>query len=266
LARADAGRGICSSMKVTFVGCGDAFGSGGRLNTCFHVRAARTSFLIDCGASSLIGMNRDGIDRNAIDTILVTHFHADHFGGVPFFMLDAQFNTKRTRPLTIAGPPGLRDWYGRWMETAFTGSSKTTPKFELNLVELESADRRSIGDITVRPARVRHAPAEGPFFAYRIEVDGKTIAFSGDTEWVENLVEIGREADLMISECYSFEKRVPFHLDYVTLKANLPRIKPKRLILTHLNADTLARVDAEALACATAIDCEIAKDGMTVEI
>src|SRR5689334_21097973 len=65
---------------------------------------------------------------------------------------------------------------------------------------------------------------------------------------------IGREADLMISECYSFEKRVPFHLDYVTLKANLPRIKPKRLILTHLNADTLARVDAEALACATAID------------
>jgi ribonuclease BN (tRNA processing enzyme) len=253
-------------MKVTFVGCGDAFGSGGRLNTCFHVCAARTSFLIDCGASSLIGMNRDGIDRNAIDTILATHFHADHFGGVPFFMLDAQFNTKRTRPLTIAGPPGLRDWYGRWMETAFTGSSRTTPKFELTLVELDSAERRSIGDITVRPARVRHAPAEGPFFAYRIEVDGKVIAFSGDTEWVENLVEIGREADLMISECYSFEKKVPFHLDYVTLKANLPRIKPKRLILTHLNADTLARVDAEALACATAIDCEIAKDGMTVEI
>ena len=49
-----------------------------------------------------IGMNRCGIDRNAIDTILVTHFHADHFGGVPFFMLDAQFNTKRVRPLTIA--------------------------------------------------------------------------------------------------------------------------------------------------------------------
>ncbi len=172
-------------MDVTFVGCGDAFGSGGRLNTCFHVRAARTSFLIDCGASSLIGMNRCGIDRNAIDTILVTHFHADHFGGVPFFMLDAQFNTKRTRPLTIAGPPGLREFYPRAMETAFTGSSKTPPRFELNLVELESAQRRSLGDITVRPARVRHAPAEGPFFAYRIDVDGKTIAFSGDTEWVE---------------------------------------------------------------------------------
>jgi ribonuclease BN (tRNA processing enzyme) len=245
-------------MHITFVGCGDAFGSGGRLNTCFHVRAARTSFLIDCGASSLIGMNRCGIERNAIDTILVTHFHADHFGGIPFFMLDAQFNTKRTRPLTIAGPPGLREGYKRWMETAFSGSSKTEQRFELNLIELESAERRSLGDITVRPARVRHAPSEGPFFAYRIEVDGKTIAFSGDTEWVENLVEIGREADLMISECYSFEKKVPFHLDFVTLKANLPRINPKRLILTHLNADALKR--------AAATDCEIAKDGMTVEV
>jgi ribonuclease BN (tRNA processing enzyme) len=245
-------------MHITFVGCGDAFGSGGRLNTCFHVRAARTSFLIDCGASSLIGMNRFGIDRNAIDTILVTHFHADHFGGIPFFMLDAQFKTKRSRPLTIAGPPGLRDWYPRAMDTAFAGSSRTHQKFELNLVELESAERRSLGDITVRPARVRHAPSEGPFFAYRIEVDGKIIAFSGDTEWVENLVEIGREADLLISECYSFEKKVPFHLDYATLTENLPRIKPKRLILTHLSATALARADA--------IRYEIAEDGMTVEV
>src|SRR5262249_53668426 len=138
------------------------------------------------------------------------------------------------------------------------GSTKTVPKFELNFVELESAERRSIGDITVRPARVRHAPSEGPFFAYRIEVDGKTIAFSGDTEWVENLVEIGREADLMISECYSFDKKVPFHLDFVTLKANLPRIRPKRLILTHLNTGTLARADATG--------CEIAEDGLTVEV
>jgi ribonuclease BN (tRNA processing enzyme) len=245
-------------MDVTFVGCGDAFGSGGRLNTCFHVRAARTSFLIDCGASSLIGMNRYGIDRNALDTILVTHFHADHFGGIPFFILDAQFNAKRDRPLTIAGPPGLREFYPRAMETAFTGSSRTQPRFELNLVELESAQRRSVGDITVRPARVRHAPAEGPFFAYRIEVDGKTIAFSGDTEWVENLVEIGRDADLLISECYSFEKKVPFHLDYQTLNTNLPRIRPKRLILTHLSTESLARVGATG--------CQIAEDGMTVEI
>jgi ribonuclease BN (tRNA processing enzyme) len=245
-------------MKLTFIGCGDAFGSGGRLNTCFHVQAARTSFLIDCGASSLIGMNRLGVDRNAIDTILVTHFHADHFGGIPFFMLDAQFNTKRTRALTIAGPEGLGDWFVRAMETGFSGSSKTQRRFALNLVELAPGESRPLGELTVRVARVRHAPADGPFFAYRIEVDGRIIAFSGDTEWVESLVEIAHGADLFIAECYSFDKKVPFHIDYATLAANVARITPKRLIITHMNAETLKRAGEMGHECA--------EDGMTIEV
>jgi ribonuclease BN (tRNA processing enzyme) len=245
-------------MKLTFIGSGDAFGSGGRLNTCFHVQAARTAFLIDCGASSLIGMNRLGVDRNAIDTILVTHFHADHFGGIPFFMLDAQFNTRRTRALTIAGPEGLRDWFVRAMETGFSGSSKTQRKFELNLVELAPGENHPLGELTVRAARVRHAPVDGPFFAYRIEVDGRIIAYSGDTEWVESLVEIGHRADLFIAECYSFDKKVPFHIDYLTLAANVARINPKRLIITHMNAETLKR--------AGEMGHERADDGMTIEV
>ena len=77
---------------------------GGRFNTCFHLTGARTNCLIDCGATSLVALKRLGIERNAIDLILITHFHADHFGGVPFFVLDAQFFSKRSRPLTIAGP------------------------------------------------------------------------------------------------------------------------------------------------------------------
>ena len=246
-------------MHVTFVGSGDAFGSGGRLNTCIHVRTAQTTFLFDCGASSLIGMKRLGIDRNAIDTILVTHFHADHFGGIPFFMIDAQFSAGRTRPLTIAGPEGLRDWYARVMETAFANSIKSAPKFELKLIELTTGrDHAMMGGVSVRAERVRHAAVDGPFFAYRVACDGKIIAFSGDTEWVDNLVEIGREADLFITECSSFEKKVPYHIDYVTLAANLPRIKPKRLVLTHMNEETLAR--------AGEIGHELASDGLTIEI
>jgi ribonuclease BN (tRNA processing enzyme) len=245
-------------MHVTFVGCGDAFGSGGRLNTCIHVRTSRTTFLLDCGASSLIGMRRLGIDHNAIDTILVTHFHADHFGGIPFFMLDAQFNTKRTRALTIAGPSGLREWFVRAMETAFAGSSKMAQKFELNLVEFAAWERRSLGELKVQTAPVRHAPTNGPFFAYRVEAEGRTIAFSGDTEWVESLVEIAQGADLFISECYSFDRKVPFHIDYASLAANLPRIKAKRLILTHMNEDTLKRVAATGR--------ELAADGLTIEL
>lgn len=91
-------------MRLQFIGSGDAFGSGGRFNTCFHVQGAKSNFLIDCGASALVAMKGLKIDRNAIDLILLTHFHLDHFGGVPFFILDAQLVAKRGRPLTIAGP------------------------------------------------------------------------------------------------------------------------------------------------------------------
>ena len=118
-------------MKLQFAGCGDAFGSGGRFNTCLHVTDGNGAFLIDCGATSLVALKRLGIDRNAIDMILLTHFHADHCGGIPFFILDAQVNAKRKRPLTLAGPQGLRDWYDRAMALAFPGG-RTLP-YDLNL-------------------------------------------------------------------------------------------------------------------------------------
>ena len=101
-------------MRLQFIGSGDAFGSGGRFNTCFHVEGAGANFLIDCGATSLVALKRLPIERNAIDFILLTHFHLDHFGGVPFFMLDAQLVAKRTRPLTRpAYPVGMTGYSAR---------------------------------------------------------------------------------------------------------------------------------------------------------
>ena len=105
-------------MRLQFVGCGDAFGSGGRFNTCFHLVGKNINALIDCGATSLVGMNRLSIDRNAIDTIFISHFHADHIAGLPFFILEANYVAKRQTSLTLAGPPGLKSRYAAAMETA----------------------------------------------------------------------------------------------------------------------------------------------------
>src|ERR1700758_3066948 len=117
-------------MHLQFVGSGDAFGSGGRFNTCFHVVSEELNFLIDCGASSLVAMKRLRIDPTAIDLIVLTHYHADHCGGVPFFILDAEFVARRTRPLTIAGPAPVKEWFAQLLETAFAGSSRTAKRFE----------------------------------------------------------------------------------------------------------------------------------------
>src|SRR5689334_24672990 len=137
-------------MQVRFVGCGDAFGSGGRQNTCFHVTGASTNLLIDCGASSLPALKQSGIVRNNIELILITHFHGDHFAGLPFFLLDAQFS-RRTRPLVIAGPEGIETKLPQAMEVMFEHSSKTPQKFELSVLTLKPQRTHSFGAISVTP-------------------------------------------------------------------------------------------------------------------
>src|SRR5580692_1650157 len=149
-------------MQLQFVGC------GGRFNTCFHVTGESVNFLIDCGASSLPALKRLAIAREGIDLILITHFHGDHFGGLPFLLLDAQF-TRRTRPLVIAGPEGIETRLAGVMEALFEHSSKTKPRFDLSIVALTPEETRSFGAVEVTPYAVVHGESGGPFLAYRIE-------------------------------------------------------------------------------------------------
>jgi len=244
-------------MQVRFVGCGDAFGSGGRYNTCFHVTGEKVNFLIDCGASSLPALKRLGIDRDRIDLILITHFHGDHFAGLPFLLLDAQF-TRRTRPLVIAGPEGIETRLAQVMEVLFENSSRTKQRFDLSVVALKPEQTQDFGTIKVTPYPVVHGESGGPFLAYRVEAEGRIIAYSADTEWTETLIPLACGADLFIAEAYYYDKVVKNHLSLKTLEAHLPEINPKRLILTHMSDDMLGRLET--------LDYTAASDGMVVEL
>ncbi len=244
-------------MQLQFVGCGDALGSGGRFNTCFHVTGERINFLIDCGASSLPALKRQGIARDDIDLILITHFHGDHFAGLPFLLLDAQF-TRRTRPLVIAGPEGIETRLTQVMEALFQNSSKTQQRFDLSVVALKPGETRAFGAVDVMPYPVVHGSSGGPFLAYRVEAEGRVIAYSADTEWTETLIPAARDADLFIAEAYYYDKVVKNHLSLKTLEAHLAEIKPKRLILTHMSDDMLGRLET--------LDYTAASDGMIISL
>jgi len=244
-------------MQLRFVGCGDAFGSGGRFNTCFHITGEHVNFLIDCGASSLPALKRLDIARDDIDLILITHFHGDHFGGLPFLLLDAQM-TRRTRPLVIAGPEGIETRLKQLMEALFENSSKTKQRFDLSIVPLKPEETRAFGAVKVTPFPVVHGDSGGPFLAYRVEAGGRVITYSADTEWTETLIPAARDADLFIAEAYYYDKVIKNHLSLKTLEAHLPEIKPKRLILTHMSDDMLGRLDTLAHTAAS--------DGMIVEL
>lgn len=244
-------------MRLQFLGSGDAFGSGGRFNTCFHLeRAQPGNVLVDCGASSMVAIRKWGVDPNGISTVLVSHLHGDHFGGLPFFLLDAQLVSRRTTPLVLAGPPGFRERLMIVMEAMFAGSTKVERKFALEIRELDLHERVELNGLAVTPYLMKHYSG-APSYALRIETEGKVLTYSGDTEWVEELIPAGRDADLFICEAYFFDKVMKYHIDYTTLSRHLPEIGAKRTIVTHMSTELLGRQGELAL--------EAAHDGMVVD-
>jgi ribonuclease BN (tRNA processing enzyme) len=242
-------------VSVQFLGSGDAFGSGGRFQACIYVQSEASHLLIDCGASSLVAMKRFGVDPLLVDTILLSHLHGDHFGGIPFFVMEAQYVLRRRKPLVVAGPPGLEARIFEAMEVLYPGSSQTHKTFALEFIELPDETATAVDPLVVTPYSVVH-PSGAPSYALRIVLGDKILAYSGDTEWTDALIPAARGADLFVCECFSPEKRGGYHLDYQTLMNHRTELDCRKLILTHMNDDMLHRLGS--------LDVEGAEDGKVV--
>ncbi|GAA1331059.1 MBL fold metallo-hydrolase [Pseudonocardia xinjiangensis] len=245
-------------MLVTVVGSGDAFGSGGRFQTCIALAgegpAAPVHTLVDCGATSLVALRKADVDLAAIETVLVSHLHGDHFGGLPFLILDGQFR-RRTKDLTVVGPPGTNVRLAEVMEILFPGSSTVRRRFNVRVIEHADGDVLNLERMTVTAFEVRHASG-APAYALRVRdrEAGSSVAYSGDTEWTEALVRVADGADVFLCEGYA-PQPVRWHLDLDSLARNADRLACRRLVLTHMSPATLGL---------NRLDWEAAHDGMVI--
>jgi len=241
------------TLELQVLGCGDAFSTGGRLHTCFLLRGESDGrplapTLLDCGATSLTAMKDRGIEPAAIRTVLVTHLHGDHFGGLPFLLMDAHYRARRTEPLTLAGPPGMAERLKRLQESLYPGSSTRVLNFDVEFRVLKARRLSRVNGLLVTPFEVVH-PSGAPSHALRIEYAGRTLTFSGDTEWTEELCTAAAGADLFVCECNSYSRRIPNHLSYREVQAQKHKLDCQKIILTHLGADMIDRPGLE-LECA----------------
>jgi ribonuclease BN (tRNA processing enzyme) len=138
----------------------------------------------------------------------------------------------------------------------FRNSSKAEHAFSLRLVELTPGSSQAFEGTKVKSFLVEHSSE--PSLALRIERAGKVISYTGDTEWAQSLIPVAHQADLLVAEAYFFEKKVRYHLDFRTLTSHMDELRPKRLIVTHMSEDMLARLDR--------LTCEYAEDGKTVQM
>ena len=247
-----------SGLTMTFLGSGDAFGSGCKLQTCMCVDTGDNKFLIDCGATAMIGIRRFNVEPNDISTIFISHMHGDHYAGIPFFILDAQLVSKRIEPLTIFVPAGCKSQLITGIEALFPGSYGSPKKFDVKIMEMSAGEKCYQGDIEAISYKVNHSGLDAR--ALRITTKGVTIAYSGDTDWQDSLLDCARDADVFVAEAYYYDKKVKFHLDFASLKENVDKIKAKKYILTHMSTDML-NVPKEEL-----VGFELAEDGKVFNI
>ena len=245
-------------VTVTFAGSGDAFGSGGRLQACIHLQPPRPQppVLLDCGATSLPALRRCGLDPGAIAGVFVSHLHGDHFGGLPFLILDAQF-AGRTAPLAVAGPPGTGQRLAEAMECLFPGSSRVRRRFAVEVTELHPGGSATTAGARARAFQASH-PSGAPALILRLTLGGRIIAYTGDTAWTQAIVGAAAGADLLIAEAYYWDKAVPHHLRHADLAARQAELTARRTVLTHMSADMLGHRDQ---ACH-----QTAHDGLVLQV
>src|SRR5579871_454792 len=257
LASAAARAGAAGSVRLTVLGSGDAFGSGGRLPSAYLVEAPSATFLVDCGPSVLSALKRAGRAPGAVDFVLLSHLHGDHFAGVPFLFMEYCWESPRRRPLAIYGPADTAARVQQLFEALYERSARKPLPFALEYVSVADGAARTAGAVRIVPIAVPHA-AELACYAYRIEVDGRSILYSGDTASLEPLVLYARSADLFLCECTRYATRVDIHVAYPDIAARARALGCRRLVLSHLGSEPLGRRAEITLECA--------EDGMTIEL
>ena len=252
-------------MKLTILGSGTVVPDGARNSAGFFVEFPGARIMLDCGAGTVHALPRYDLSWEEMTHLFISHFHVDHAGELAslFFAFKWGMRNPRAESFTLLGPQGL-DRIMEGLKHAF-GEKLFEPKFPVDLRMLAPGEGIEIGE--GGQLSVAKTPHTEESLAVRIESQGRSLCYTGDTDYSQELSRFFSKADLLISECSFWERRegIP-HLAVRDVAKIAADAGVARLLVTHFYFDVDEFELKRELESGYSGEVVIARDGMSIDI
>ena len=222
-------------LELSFLGSGNAFTPDGRYWSSFLLNGR---YLLDAPPTLLPHLKRLGVPLTDIRAIFISHFHGDHFLGLPFLLLEYLHITPRREDLYIVGPAGVEQMIEAAAEMAFPKLSHADAGYQRRYLEAEAGRQQTVDDLSFQAFPMKHGGGKLHSFGYRLRLADKVLAYTGDTELCDEVFALAEGADVLVLDCNYSQSDGPDHLNF----ADVPEIRRRlplstTIILTHLEAE-----------------------------
>jgi len=222
-------------LELSFLGSGNAFTPDGRYWSSFLLNGR---YLLDAPPTLLPHLKRLGVPLADIRAVFISHFHGDHFLGLPFLFLEYLHLTPRREDLYIVGPHGVEKMIEGVAELAFPNLSHADAGYQRRYLEVEANRQQTVDDLSFQAFRMKHANEKLACFGYRLHLAEEVLAYTGDAELCEELFALAEGADVLVLDCNYSEGRGPEHVSFAEVPEIRKRLPPSTtIILTHLEAE-----------------------------
>lgn len=216
-------------IRIKIIGSGTAIPHIKRASPAIFINFNDKNILIDSGAGTLRRLKEANVDYLEIDYFMYTHLHPDHTIELAAFLFAYRNPEKlRKKPLNIIGPPGFSIFFGKLYN--LYGDWIKAQSYELHIIELKEGKINFLAGSLITKYMAHTENSIG----YRIEYKGSSVAVSGDTDYCENIIMLGKEVDLLILECsFPDDKKVEGHLCPSLIADIVKQTSCKQLLLVH---------------------------------
>jgi ribonuclease BN (tRNA processing enzyme) len=220
-------------LELTFIGTGNAFAPGG---LCWNGFVANGRYLFEAPPQALMSLHQCGIDPNQLDAVVISHHHGDHLLGLPFLMLHWKY-MGRSRPIRIVGPPETEAVVRAITSRVYPGLFEQ--RYGIDWLEARPGQTVDLAGMALDPVEVKHDERLNVNLGFACRLDGRRLAYTGDSALCEAVLGLARDAEVLVAECSSRDERVPLHMNLVD---DIPRVRSAMpagasLLLSHLATD-----------------------------